>query len=588
MAKAMIACFRRPHAFDPLRFVALVESRLTPDNARVRPTCLCTANGVITCVYNPPINPLIRGPNVALGAPFDSPDLFTPGAATPDGTFALFRSDAARVEILSDYTASRSIWYCCTDDVMVAATSQRMMVLLLGSFMPDDRACRWMLTAGNLGAADAWDQRFCLLPPNSRLTLTRATWSLTRDDGSAVLAAHPIRRSRAEHKAALRQAVAEAVDGSRLEGAPWTLALSGGVDSRSMLYHLKGRPDLELVTWGLAEARLRNDSDAAIAQQLATLCGLPHSYVETDIRTECLPATINRFLTAGEGRIDHLPGYMDGLAFWASLSASGRNIVRGYDASGPKPPVLTEFQARRTAELWLTADYRSPGIPGDWVCSTDDLPDWLKRGRGESLADWRDRLWLQFRTPRVTAALDDIKLAYAEVANPLLSRNVVTAILDLPHELRAGKTLFREIVREMFPSVPFAGRVAIQHSRDVVLQPGFDRLFHDELDRCDAKTPLSAALLRLLGESVVSRTAGQSLRWRARKALKRWLPPVAAVWRYRLMTHDTVDPRQIAVRALLALRTTRLFEEDAALGHAAAIGARESLPATAAHPVGQG
>jgi hypothetical protein len=162
----------------------------------------------------------------------------------------------------------------------------------------------------------------------------------------------------------------------------------------------------------------------------------------------------------------------------------------------------------------------------------------------------------------------------------------VKAILDLPPELRAGKTLFREIVREMFPSVPFAGRVAIQHPRDVVLQPGFDLLFHGELDRCDATTALSAALLRLLGESAAGRTAGQSMRWRARKALKRFLPPAAAVWRYRLMTHDTLDARQIAVRALLALRATRLFEEDAALGHAAAIGAPESLRARAAHPPG--
>jgi hypothetical protein len=159
--------------------------------------------------------------------------------------------------------------------------------------------------------------------------------------------------------------------------------------------------------------------------------------------------------------------------------------------------------------------------------------------------------------------------------------------LSLPRELRARKTLFREIVREMFPSVPFAGRVAIQHARDVVLQPGFDLLIQDELDRCDATTALSAALRRLLGESVAGRTAGQSMRWRARKALKRWLPPAAAVWRYRLMTHDTLDPRQIAVRALLALRTQRLFEEDAALGHAAALRASESLHARATHPLGQ-
>ena len=52
MAKAMIACFRRPHAFDSLRFTALVESRLTPDNARARPACLHTSDGVVSCVYH--------------------------------------------------------------------------------------------------------------------------------------------------------------------------------------------------------------------------------------------------------------------------------------------------------------------------------------------------------------------------------------------------------------------------------------------------------------------------------------------------------------------------------------------------------
>lgn len=61
------------------------------------------------------------------------------------------------------------------------------------------------------------------------------------------------------------------------------------------------------------------------------------------------------------------------------------------------------------------------------------------------MSDWRDRLWLQFRTPYVTAALDDIKTAYVEIVNPLLCREVVETVQRLPIVLRENKIVFRQI-----------------------------------------------------------------------------------------------------------------------------------------------
>jgi hypothetical protein len=166
----------------------------------------------------------------------------------------------------------------------------------------------------------------------------------------------------------------------------------------------------------------------------------------------------------------------------------------------------------------------------------------------------------------VTAALDDIKLAYVEATNPLLSRSVVEVVQSLPRNLRTNKVLFREIVAEMFPTVPFASRMAIQPLRDIVRLPAFAALLRDELETAEHTSALPTPLLRLLREVSHQPQLGQTLRWRLKRELRRHLPSKAAIVPHLLRTHDVLDLRHVAVRVLLTLRMARLFEEDATLG----------------------
>lgn len=71
------------------------------------------------------------------------------GAERSEGTFALFRPDGNRIQVLTDYAGSRTIWYVATPELFAAATSQRMLVAVLGSFDFNFLSVKWLLAAGD-------------------------------------------------------------------------------------------------------------------------------------------------------------------------------------------------------------------------------------------------------------------------------------------------------------------------------------------------------------------------------------------------------------------------------------------------------
>ncbi len=84
-----------------------------------------------------------------------------------------------RVEVLTDAVASRNVWYYFDDDILIAATTQRAIVALLGKFAFNRAAVPWMLTNGSLGPVPSWDLRVKRLGPDSTLTVDRESWHLS-------------------------------------------------------------------------------------------------------------------------------------------------------------------------------------------------------------------------------------------------------------------------------------------------------------------------------------------------------------------------------------------------------------------------
>ena len=564
MGRAVLVVARYPG--QPVRLHSYRDAlnrRLAGANIEPRAPVFVRQPQLAVALLNPTGSERVQGASVAIGTLLEAgPDWHVPGAPLPDGSFALLRADAAYVELAADAVGSRTLWYAMTDHELIAATSQRAIVTLLGSFEPSFGALPWMLSAGTLGPTAAWDTRIRRVQPGERVLLDRASWRLSVTTAEIRFGADDS-LSRAAHLERLNDAVADACRKWSFDSRRWLLALSGGADSRSLLWLLRGR-GIETVTWGLRTAIEQDGNDARVAQTLARRLAVKHRFLALEPRPDAAEIVLDRFLAAGEGRVARISGYVDGFRVWKTLFAEGyHGVIRGDEAFG-SIPVSSEYTARWTAALTTLDDYFSPGEVDTFELPRQRLPDSLARRSAETLAMWRDRLYQQSRVPTLLAGLTDLKSAYLEVASPLLANNVLACARALPDELRTKRRLWRELVALQIPSVPFATRVAIPSLTDFLADRRVLELLLADLSS-EPAAALFAPLLRtrLLGAvraALRGRRAPDAERPRRRVPAHANLR--AVMRRFRRAT--TLEPLVLAFRAVVATRMHRLLAVDAA------------------------
>ena len=298
--------------------VAAITDRLLPDNIPRRPSRMLQAGGIVAGISNPSDLIAVHGTSVAAGYLVDPGKWEIPGTGRPDGAYALFRSDDAVVEIVSDALASRTVWYAKTDDMFVASTSQRAIVSLLGTFELNAAVVPWMLASGTLGPGLSWDTADSSRRRRHDSHSGSATLGRSRSTPSQLnscLDRSPTRNI----SSSCHRPCTHAVGAARVADPKWAITLSGGVDCRAILCLLKERHGLRAVTWGLRTSLSEPTNDAQIALRLARHFGLEHRYFETDLTDEPVERLFERFIANGEGRIDHISGYADGFRLWSQL-----------------------------------------------------------------------------------------------------------------------------------------------------------------------------------------------------------------------------------------------------------------------------
>lgn len=585
MARALLICRRHGDVSDGAAVVSAINARLTPDNLRVVPPRYACENGVVSAVLRPHGAAAMHGLGIRLGAvERTAKDWWSPGAAVPDGCFALLRADAEAIELVADSTASRTIWYAMTDDAFIASTSQRAIVMCLASFRANRTAVSWMISSASLGPDIGWDARLACVPPGGRVRLDRRAWRMQRSTPPVRFDAEPV--SPRTHRERLEHAVLESVRHLDHEPSQWLLPLSGGIDSRGLLLaylHAGVAPaQLRCVTWGRRAALDAADSDAAVARRLADHFGLEHRYFETDVSTDDDHDTvIQRFLVAGEGRVAHIAGYLDGFALWKRLHDEDcAGVLRGDEGFGAYP-VRHAVHARASIGLTTLSDYFDEAAVRAFELPDQPLPDDLRRGPHESLVAWRDRARHRFRLPCVLAGLTDLKTAYVEVLNPLLSRRVIECIRALPAALRTDKRIWKERVDAWSPRIPYARESAVVSMREYLSDPALLALMHQELDADDAEAALGAACRGLLrGDVEAALSAGPRPRVAHGRLGRVGKKLQSAAFKLRGVLPPP-DPLALAFRGVLVARMHALLAADAGVlasaGSAAAAARGERL-----------
>jgi hypothetical protein len=490
-------------------------------------------------------------------------------SGNPDGSFALFRSDADWGEVISDPAASRTIWYYQDDEQFIAATSQRAIVLFLGSFEFDPRVIPWVFSTGTLGPLHSWDARIHRLAPGASIALDRRHWTLSLEQ-------RPVRfsvqqRSRDEFKQELRTAVAQTIKSfgeTSLED--WSLPLSGGYDSRAILCFLgqgeAARHKLRTITWGLEESLSDHGNDAYVAQALAKACGVSHKYLHTDLSNEPVGDIIDRFILCGEGRVDHVAGYMDGMKIWRGLAEDEgvHGVIRGDEGFG-WCAVSSELTVRLSTGCATCADFTNLStIVEDFGLEKQALPPDLARRPAESLDAWRDRLYHLFRIPTVLAALADVKLSYVEQVTPLLSRVILDVVRQMPDELRLDKRLFREIVDDVSPPIPYARRGANADKRDLLKGPAVVEFVGSGLRRHTAVRIFGSQLVERLLDGLRTAMPRQRSRLARMKAAAKALVPRGIKNRlWDSVAAPKVDGNVLAFRAYIIAKMHDVLSGDA-------------------------
>lgn len=467
MSKVLYVCFKetRPDVFSEMN-IHILSKRLEPDNIVFSEPRIFMGEKELITVFNP--NDSIDFYDISLchGKMINpAGNWWKPMEDVPDGSFALYRGSSQKIEIITDIVASKTIWYYFDENIFISSTSQRAIVFFLRSFHFNKAIIPWMLATGSTGPDHSWDRRLKMMKANSSIILDRNSWKLNSLEGAIDF--HAIEEPVKYQTENLLKVLKETVGRLDLDYSKWALPLSGGYDSRAILYLLEDRDKLKCITWGVEKSQYQKMNDANVAKMVAEKLNVEHEYYLTDISDEPVSVIFNRFLVCSEGRVDLIGGYMDGLKIWKDLFENGiKGVIRGDEGFGfihvySDSDVWMRIGAPRLTDYANLEDIHKYGI------KKQNIPEWMYKKRGETKETWFDRLYQSYRLPHVIAALNEIKLTYVEVITPLLTKQTIELVRKLPDKLRNHKKLFKRVVNSLGPRLPYAKYDAINSPGDI-------------------------------------------------------------------------------------------------------------------------
>lgn len=490
-----------------------------------------------------------------------------PRESKPDGSYSIVRNDDRYTEALTDIVASRTVWYVITDEYAIISSRQRPIVYLKESFVPNEDASTWMITSGHLGPWNSWDEEIAMLPPDSRLLIDRQQWEFDVEQTLPDFTTETTDKK--QLMADIDRTLTRTFDSFDVHPEKDVLTLSGGYDSRAVTHYLSRDHSLRTLTWGHPDALTDPTTDATIAADLADFYDTEHTYMELNLsEISSSPKTVlDRFVAAGEGRIDHLSGYIDGLKIFEELASSEvERMIRsdhgyGVGAASPATPFTTDRHTRWVVGVSLPQDYESLPISGK---GTDLLPAVLEKGQHDSIAEWRGHLRQGVRIPNILGALTSIKTPYLELCNPLLTRSVIQQARSIPSNLRAEKRLFKDFVLSLNSDYPIAESSALLTTESLLRSPPVVDFLAEYLHEQDFKTVndeiVSYALEHLAtGTPEFSTDDGFCVRSFARDHLPRH---VTDLLRRFLNDSQHMDPNRLAFRLYIIGRINDELQAD--------------------------
>ncbi|MDN3605255.1 hypothetical protein QWZ00_19220 [Belliella kenyensis] len=230
--------------------------------------------------------------------------------------------------------------------------------------------------------------------------------------------------------------------------------LSGGIESRFLFHSLALKKNLPCLTWTTKEGKNSINSDYAVSKTLKESFGITHFDYIIDDQIQDPGMIFDNFLKFGEGRIDHIFSYLDNFRLWRELAEKKHtSVIRG-DHNFGRYKTYSEKQSKKSLGCLMYSDIRVDFF--NEIAKSQNLPLFLNKKLSENLDEYSARLGLDFRLPYVNSSLNDLKLTFVEINNPLLNNSLVQFSKKLDPKYLLNKSLLKSINDIKIKGVPYA------------------------------------------------------------------------------------------------------------------------------------
>lgn len=487
----------------------------------------------------------------------------------PDGNYIIKRENNEVIEFVTDYQATKSLWYYKDETIFICSSSQRFIVHLLGEFKLNRQAVMWMLSSGCIGYKHSWDKRIKSIPPASILNFQKNTWDYQISAEPIIFKSNNLSLKRNVKQ--LDVTIGDIFDNVNLNKIKSIQAITGGFDSRTVfLYLIKNNPHLHLMTFGQKESINIKYSDLFVSKMFSEKYNLKWSLFDTNLKIENLDNFFDNVLKLGEGRIDLLDRLIDNFRWMKDLFDNKYDIVfNGMDGISQHHPWTNQRLIFEDRKLTLLKDYSN--IDKSLLnIANQEIDESLFKKTNESWAENYNRIFQSYWIPYADSALNEIQNIYFESMNPLISKSVVKFIRKIPDSQRIFKKIGKQLVYKIDNSnIPFANQVSVFQTSDLVKQRCFSNYFDEcitsissnlfpkesinNIIKNTSKTNLDTAFLnRLSKSSEVKNIVSNKFPTLVHKYIEN---------KHKRML-KTIDPFMLKYRMFIVLKMIEVFKND--------------------------
>jgi asparagine synthase (glutamine-hydrolysing) len=378
-----------------------------------------------------------------------------------NGSFSavVFDRVGRKVSIVSDRFGTRPIYYWVQGgDFAFASEAKAILKHPLFIKKLNRVAISKFFRYGKLSVFgdDTWFQGVFSLPPATVLTFDGER---TRQSRYWDLSYSPDRGTSADaHAKRLAALLRDAMElRTSNPGLRYSVALSGGLDSRAVLAAAGRRRSVGAYTFGI-----RGSHELAIASKVARAAGAEHLVCTFDQETTARYAEqvvwlsdgfdvlgITFLLLADERLAGRFDVSIDGFALDLTLGGSflRKKIVEAKDAGSLEKILHGRFAVFSEAEM--NRLFTRPLLDQMGDSAERSFHEIVSQARGDSIADRADYFALRTRVRNFTIMGHVLSRNYFEDAFPTLDNGFIDALTKVPAELRFQYVVYRKFLKTL-------------------------------------------------------------------------------------------------------------------------------------------